>query len=104
MRRHELYVLQMTDGHYNSDGDWVDGETVELGPYVCDAVPTTKSTDVIYEDGEDHHFTFICYMHPSLVDTVTKGMHVKLLREGQEYDLKVINTRPYKHQLKVYIG
>jgi len=104
MRRHVLYAEQETGGYEDENGNYHAGTTEWVGGWVCDAVPTTKATDVIYEDGEDHHFTFIVYVSPLLVDVIDKGVKVKLLREGHEYVLKVINTRPYKHQLKVYIG
>jgi len=104
LRRHELYVETQSGGHTDESGDYVKGETAWEGPYDCDAVPTTKSTDVIYEDGESHHYTFICYMDAELSDTVRKGMKVRLLRDGQEYLLRSFNTRPYKGMLKVYIG
>lgn len=103
LRRHKLYIERQADGYTDDNGDYHKGTTFWEGPYDCDAVPTTKSTDVIYEDGETHHYTFICYMDAELAETITKGMKVRLYRESQTYDLHVINTRPYKHQLKVYV-
>lgn len=104
MRRHKLYVEQETEGYEDGNGVWHKGEVEWVGGWECDAVPTTKSTDVIYDGGDAHHYTFIVYMSPLMNTEINKGTKVRLLREGQEYILKVINTRPYKHQQKVYIG
>jgi len=104
MRRHTLFVEKETDGYEDEDGNYHKGTTEWVGGWQCDAVPTTKSTDVMYEDGEAHHYTFICYLSPKYNAEIDKGQKAMILREGHEYVLKVITTRAYKHQLKVYIG
>lgn len=104
MRRHRMWAEVETGGYNDEEGIWHAGEKEWAGGWECDIVPTTKSTAVIYDGGEARHYTFICYMSPLSNCEIDKGTKVRLCREGHEYVLRVITTRAYKNQLKVYVG
>lgn len=101
--QHMVQPLEVSQGRELSNGDYIQGSQRWGCPIACDAVPSGKAEEKVFDDGVIRKYVFTCYLDANCRE-FTIGEKVRLMREGKEYVLEVKGFMRYQLQSKLWLG
>lgn len=94
-------------GHYNEDGDLVDGSASEWKRLCkCDIVPGGKAATITLPDGTSSNYSYTISNLPKDCKEFNYGDNVRILFYGKEENarkFKVLGFHRYQHQCKIWV-
>lgn len=100
---HRLQYLDISPGHEDDNGDYYEGESEWKGMIHCDAVPSGKAEEKVFEDGVTRSYSYTVYL-PYNCRQFNIGDRVKIwLLGGTEREFEVKGFHRYQKQCKMWV-
>jgi hypothetical protein len=101
---HELsYLISVSDGYEDENGDWHEGSDEWSAPMKCHAVPAGQANVITYDDGSTATYSFTVGRLAPDCREFKVGERVRLNADGMVREFQVKGFHRWQLQSKIWV-
>lgn len=104
-RPHTLILKQASEGHYDPNGDWVEGVVSESEAIPCRFEPNGRAQTISLPDGTNYQYHYTIYLNPDVSISPRYGDLIELFAQDgvSQGDFEIKGVHRYQLGLRIWV-